>query len=528
MDPEVPRPGRIYQVAAEHRRALLAGEREAAARMVRAYGETWRRIQSELEYITQRIEEARRAGEEVRASWLFRQRRWQALNEQVLAEVQRFERQVEESVRAQQAEVVAAAQEHAREQAQAVAQTEEQAARITTTWNRLPVEATEDLVGFLSDGSPLRTLLDGLGEETSAGVQRALLTGLMTGQNPRKIARLVRQAFGVPLSRALTISRTEVLRAYRESTRRTYQENRHLIRGWRWLAAHQPRTCAMCLAMDGSIHSLDEPLDDHPNGRCAMTPVLVDEEPPARETGEQWLERQSQEVQERVLGKAGAEAYRAGAVTLQDFVGRRRSEEWGTTRYAKSLREILGPEEALKWRQEAWEKGAEARKARREARKAAREAAARERDHQAWAKMQASWVRGSSRKQSVLLKVAVKEEFGLPQEVWKRGKHKFTDEQIAQARVAVRRMYEETQEHLKQQGISSLHLYRGIKSPVVTPGTVEAWTTDLDSARKFGEYGILEEDVPASRILAYSQGPGWVNGPNGEEFEHLVLGETEP
>ena len=90
------------------------------------------------------------------------------------------------------------------------------------------------------------------------------------------------------------------------------------------------------------------------------------------------------------------------------------------TRYAKSLREILGPEEALKWRQEAWEKGAEARKARREARKAAREAAARERDHQAWAKMQASWVRGSSRKQSVLLKVAVKEEFGLPQEVWKR------------------------------------------------------------------------------------------------------------
>ena len=56
---------------------------------------------------------------------------------------------------------------------------------------------------------------------------------------------------------------------------------------------------------------------------------------------------------ERVLGKAGAAAYRAGEVKLQDFVGRRYSEEWGTTRYAKSLREILGPEEALKWRQEA-------------------------------------------------------------------------------------------------------------------------------------------------------------------------------
>ena len=84
MDPEVPRPGRIYQVAAEHRRALLAGEREAAARMVRAYGEAWKRIQSELEYITQRIEEALAADEEVSAAWLYRQRRWQALREQVL------------------------------------------------------------------------------------------------------------------------------------------------------------------------------------------------------------------------------------------------------------------------------------------------------------------------------------------------------------------------------------------------------------------------------------------------------------
>ena len=108
--------------------------------------------------------------------------------------------------------------------------------------------------------------------------------------------------------------------------------------------------------MDGSIHPLEEQLDDHPNGRCAMTPVLVDEEPPARETGEQWLERQKPDVQERVLGKAGAEAYRAGAVTLQDFVGRRYSEEWGTTRYARSLRQILGPEEALKWRREAAER----------------------------------------------------------------------------------------------------------------------------------------------------------------------------
>ncbi len=363
MDPETPRS--IYEVAEEHRRALLQGERDAASNMVRAYGEAWRRIRAELDAINRRIEDARQAGEEVRSSWLFRQQRWQALRAQVLAEVQRFAAQVEESVRTQQAEAVAAAQEHARELVGAAAAEAGSRAQVAVQWNRLPAGATEDLVGFLADGSPLRTLLDGLGERTSAGVQRALLTGLMTGQNPRRIAQLVQREFSVPLRRALTISRTEVLRAYRESTVRTYRENREVVRGWRWLAAHSARTCPACLAMDGTEHSLDERLDDHPNGRCTTVPILVGEEARPRETGAQWFARQKADVQERILGKAGLAAYQGGAVTLQDFVGRTRSPEWGTTRHARSLRAILGPGEALRWRRVAWEQGAPARQAAR-------------------------------------------------------------------------------------------------------------------------------------------------------------------
>jgi hypothetical protein len=43
-------------------------------------------------------------------------------------------------------------------------------------------------------------------------------------------------------------------------------------------------------------------------------------------------------------------------VTLTDFVGQRKSREWGTTRYAKSLKEIVGAEEARDWRQTAYER----------------------------------------------------------------------------------------------------------------------------------------------------------------------------
>jgi hypothetical protein len=41
--------------------------------------------------------------------------------------------------------------------------------------------------------------------------------------------------------------------------------------------------------------------------------------------------------------------YKAGAVTLDDFVGQRHSKDWGTTRQAKSLSSILGSDAAKKW-----------------------------------------------------------------------------------------------------------------------------------------------------------------------------------
>ena len=56
-----------------------------------------------------------------------------------------------------------------------------------------------------------------------------------------------------------------------------------------------------------------------------------------------------------MLGPGGAAAYRAGAVKLEDFVGRKRSRDWGTTRSAKSLSAILGPEQAREWLKKALE-----------------------------------------------------------------------------------------------------------------------------------------------------------------------------
>jgi len=194
-------------------------------------------------------------------------------------------------------------------------------------------------------------------------VRDALGTGAAAGQNPRTITRQIRQALGGNLVRALTIACTEVMRAYRESSRRSYQANSDVVKGWIWHSALGTRTCPACWAMHGTFHRLDEQLDDHPNGRCAMVPVTKTWQelgfkgiPEARrqiETGADLFEKLPDADKEKVLGKAGFQAYKAGKLKLGDFVGRKRSREWGSMRYTRSLRDILGTDEARKWRSQA-------------------------------------------------------------------------------------------------------------------------------------------------------------------------------
>lgn len=75
----------------------------------------------------------------------------------------------------------------------------------------------------------------------------------------------------------------------------------------------------------------------------------VSETRPEIETGESLFAKLTEEQQRRILANAGYEAYRTGAVKLSDFVGRKQSTSWGTTRYARSLREILGIGGAKEW-----------------------------------------------------------------------------------------------------------------------------------------------------------------------------------
>ena len=231
-------------------------------------------------------------------------------------------------------------------------------------FNRPNPAAISQWVGRAGNGHPLGDLFSGFGTEATSAARQEMLLGLATGANPLQMVHGIQQALGISRSRAITIARTEVLGGYRQAAHETYRANSDVLQGWVW-SAGGANPCAMCMGMDGTLHGIDESLDDHPCGKCAplpatkswddiLGPLGIDASdipetsiaaPGAYETGEQRFARMSPERQRAIIGtQTGYEAYKRGEVTLRDFVGvRPGSDGFPSQYYQKSLKEMQIP-----------------------------------------------------------------------------------------------------------------------------------------------------------------------------------------
>lgn len=255
------------KLAAQQKAALLARERKQAELMTRSYAQMWQVIKNDLDALGMQIRKAQNAGETVNRGWLVQKHRLEGLAEQVAGEMNLTTSLLERTITAAQADAVLAGRIDAEDLIRA-------GLPPGMDWQpAFPTDAFRKLVGFSQDGQPLGDLLAELGPMASQDVKRALVTGIGLGHNPRKIAREVRTALGGNMARALTISRTEVLRSYREASRETYHANQDVVEAWVWHSAADARTCAVCFAMHGERFDTDESMDTHPSCRCALVPV---------------------------------------------------------------------------------------------------------------------------------------------------------------------------------------------------------------------------------------------------------------
>lgn len=326
----------IYDFAEKFRHAQLQAERQAASEMVRMYGGIWQEIQDRIKEITRQYYLA----PEPRQSWLYELNRLQVLRSQVEAQLLQFAQYANTAIQAQQWLALQAGREHANRLLEVASNGS------LTQFNILPADALTFMIGFQQDGSPLLDVLNRYGQEAVQTMADRLLQGLALGEGPGTIARLIRKTVGMALWEALRLARTETLRAYRAASHETYQANSDIVEGWYWLSARNLRTCAMCWAMDGTFHRLDETLDDHPNGRCTQVPKIKGIDLPTRLTGVEAFEQLSDVDQLRVLGPSKFAAYKQSALMLPDLVGAKHDPQWGRMFYEKSLSQL-----GMDWRQ---------------------------------------------------------------------------------------------------------------------------------------------------------------------------------
>ena len=97
-----------------------------------------------------------------------------------------------------------------------------------------------------------------------------------------------------------------------------------------------------CLLADGQFYAVDEPFEEHPNGRCTLIPVVKGMEPVQWETGKDWFLGLDASRQEAMMGKGAFEGWQAGDFGLDDMVVRVEDETWGAYLKPAAVGNLVG------------------------------------------------------------------------------------------------------------------------------------------------------------------------------------------
>jgi len=300
----------------------------------------------EIDKLTAKIAARTAAGEVVPVNWLHKQSAYRTLIIQTRTEFAKFAKETGVEISAYAKQSVELAQQSA------VAMIEAGLPGSTNLYggfHTLPSNAVEQLAGTFTDApghvSPLNLILDRIGPAAAVITETTLTDGIVRGLHPDEIGKKLRDALQIPLWRGQLIARTEMYRSYREANRAVFHENADVVDKWVWCAHPGSRTCAACLAMDGTEYPTDEPMGSHPNCRCTCipktktwaelgypeipdTPVL-----PPKGRGEEALRNMSEKDQIAAFGNRKLwKGWKDGEYELQDVVRTTNNDLWGVNR----------------------------------------------------------------------------------------------------------------------------------------------------------------------------------------------------
>jgi hypothetical protein len=322
-------------------RQRIVRENEALARRLQAaYARTLPRLRTEIDVLDRRLRDLYAANGDISTQELRDLREWKALLTTIEAETRDFAVIARNETAQGQQRAISAGASAAQEMAQSTSGRLGPA--VATAWNRPDPAALERLINYV-DGAALRTEFAQFGARAAEQFADVMLTAVAQGKNPLALARIMEMWLGVPYAQAENLARTTQLWSYRSATHAAYRANSEVVTGWLWYSAADARTCISCWDQHGSVHSVNEMLDDHHRGRCVPVPIVrgtrwADD----FERGPERFDALDASVQRRIMGGAMYAAWRAGEVRWGEFSRPYQDNVFGEMLRAASLRDLLG------------------------------------------------------------------------------------------------------------------------------------------------------------------------------------------
>lgn len=330
-------PSLVQTTIEQYRARLLLQDADQMREMARRWLEVERSLEATVALLAQEAERLRANGQTLTRSRLYRMEHYQQLLAQAKAETLRYSQWAAQLITERQGQAAQTGINSARDMIRA---SYLERGKAVAYFDILPVEAVEAMIGLAGDGTPLGKLLMRDYSKTVAGLTQTLIDSTALGRNPRDTARLMLDAMSGNLNRALTIARTEQIRAYREASREQMIES-GVVEGYIRRAALNSETCMACMVLDGTIYPTDEMMEVHPNDRCFMQPIIKGLKPLPAQSGAAWFGQQSAETQRAMMGSGAYEAWKSGQIELKQLASTHIHPEWGPSVRITPLSELV-------------------------------------------------------------------------------------------------------------------------------------------------------------------------------------------
>lgn len=322
----------VISMMRQFKAQLLRQEASQMRQMAARWLAVERRLDAHMQLLAQEMDAIRKSGGTVDREMLLTQDRYRQLMAQLNAELGQYSDYANRTISDRQRQLARLGVYHA-----------EQAIRVqdvALTFNRLPVEAVENMAGMTGAGTPLTQLLQQSWPLSVDGLTQELINAIALGLNPRVTARNMARGATGSLDRMMVIARSEQLRVYRQANLDSYVAS-GVVSGYKRLATHDSRVCAACLLAEGTVYQTNEMMPLHPQCRCTLVPIVDGVGAPQWTAGEDWFTQQDAGTQQSILGKGRYYAWQNGDFSLGDLVTVKPNLTWGDSLQVTPLKDLV-------------------------------------------------------------------------------------------------------------------------------------------------------------------------------------------